>query len=130
MKALRAILGALGGALVLALGVWAGGAFSAAHAGPGAPPRLPAGAEYPRRPDAGEIRIGDSLVVNGQPMQLSVFYTADPAARVVEFYASSFREKGLVPIAKTEGQLGHVSVFDPEDGLQRFITALPGPGGQ
>jgi hypothetical protein len=48
----------------------------------------------------------------------------------VDFYATNFREKGLVPIAKSQGQVAHVSVLDPEDGFQRFITALPGPGGQ
>jgi hypothetical protein len=63
-------------------------------------------------------------------MQLSVFYTGDAPATVAAFYASSFREKGFVPIERNEGQLGHVSVFDPEDGFQRFITAVPGPRGQ
>ena len=99
MKAVRAILGALAGVLVLGLGGWAGGAFSPAHAAPGAPPRVSAGAEYPRRAETGEIRIGDSLVVNGQPMQLSVFYTADPARRVVDFYACRSNATGAACIA-------------------------------
>ena len=130
MKALRAFFAAAAALAVLALGAWGGGAFSAARAQAGAPARAHVAEDYPDRAEGGEIRIGDSLVVNGQPMQLSIFYTSDPAARVVEFYAASFREKGLVPIARSEGQLGHVSVLDPSDGLQRFITAVPAPGGQ
>jgi len=130
VKALRAILAAAAALAVLALGAWGGGAFSAARAEAGGPARTHVVQDYPGRAEGGEIRIGDSLVVNGQPMQLSIFYTSDPAERVVEFYAASFRDKGLVPIAKSEGQLGHVSVLDPSDGLQRFITALPAPGGQ
>jgi hypothetical protein len=129
VKALRAIASAAVGLAVLAIGAWAGGAVSAARAGPGGRPRARVAQEYPGQ-DQGLIRIGDGLVVSGQPMQLSVFYTGDAAARVAEFYASSFRERGLIPIARSEGQLGHVSAFDPEDGLQRFITALPGPRGQ
>jgi hypothetical protein len=130
MKTLRAISGAVAGLAVLAIGAWAGGAVSVAQAGPGAPPRAHVAQEYPRQDQSGLIRIGDGLVVSGQPMQLSVFYTADAPASVADFYATSFREKGLVPIAKSQGQLAHVSVLDPEDGFQRFITALPGPGGQ
>jgi hypothetical protein len=127
---LRAICGVLAGLGVLAIGAWAGGAVSVAQAGPGGPPRARVAQEYPRHDQAGLIRIGDGLVVSGQPMQLSVFYTGDAPASVADFYAANFREKGLVPIAKTQGQLAHVSVFDPEDGFQRFVTALPGPGGQ
>jgi len=129
MRALRAALAVVFALGSLAIGVSAGGAFPRAEAEPGPHARLRVASEYPRGA-GGEIRIGDSLVVNGQPMQLSVFYTADPPARVIEFYAASFRQSGLAPMARTEGQLGHVSVLDPRDGLQRFITALPGPGGQ
>jgi hypothetical protein len=129
MKALRATVAVLLALGALGMGAWTGGAFPRAEAEPGPPARARIASDYPRGA-SGEIRIGDSLVVNGQPMQLSVFYTADPAARVIEFYAASFRESGLVPLARTEGQLGHVSALDPRDGLQRFITALPAPGGQ
>jgi hypothetical protein len=129
MKALRASLAVVLALGILGIGAWAGGAFPRAQAEPGPPPRARIASEYPRGA-GGEIRVGDSLVVNGQPMQLSIFYTADPAARVIDFYAASFRESGLVPLARVEGQLGHVSVLDPRGGLQRFITALPAPGGQ
>src|SRR5207248_1101481 len=33
--------------------------------------------------------------------------------------------RGLLPLAQVEDKVGHVSVFDPEDGYQRAITALP-----
>jgi hypothetical protein len=130
MKALRAICGAVAGLVVLGIGAWAGGAVSVAQAGPGAPARAQVAGEYPRQDQAGLIPIGDRLVVSGQPMQLSVFYTGDAPASVADFYAANFREKGLVPIEKSQGPLAHVSVLDPEDGFQRFITAVPGPGGQ
>jgi hypothetical protein len=130
VKALRALCAGVAALAVLALGAWGGGAFSAARAEAGGPARAHIAQDYPSRAEGGEIRIGDALVVNGQPMQLSIFYTSDPAERVVEFYAASFRGKGLLPIARAEGRLGHVSVLDPSDGLQRFITALPAPGGQ
>jgi hypothetical protein len=131
MKVLRAMAGASFGVAVLAAGGWAGGAFSVARAGPGSPERARvAKDDYPGNAQAGQIRIGDRLLVSGQPMQLSIFYTSDAPARVAEFYAASFRDKGLLPITRSDAQLGHVSVFDPQDGLQRFITALPGPGGQ
>jgi hypothetical protein len=130
MKVVRAVCGGIVGLAVLAIGAWAGGGLSAAQAGPGAPPRAHVAQEYPRQDQSGLVRIGDRLVVSGQPMQLSVFYTADAPATVAAFYASSFREKGFVPVERNEGQLGHVSVFDPEDGFQRFISAVPGPRGQ
>jgi len=130
MKVVRAVCAGCVGLAVLAVGAWAGGGLSAAQAGPGAPPRPHFAQEYPRQDQAGLVRIGDRLVVSGQPMQLSVFYTSDAPATVAAFYASSFREKGFAPVERNEGQLGHVSVFDPEDGFQRFITAVPGPRGQ
>ena len=74
--------------------------------------------------------MGDSLVVNGQPMQLSIFYTADPPRKVIEFYGRTFIDRGLTPILTREPPMEHVSVFDPGDGLQRFITAIPQPNGQ
>ena len=129
MRAVRVALAALLALGALGIGAWTGGAFPRAEGEPGPRARARIASEYPRG-SGGEIRIGDSLVVNGQPMQLSVFYTADPAARVIEYYAASFRESGLAPMARTEGRLGHVSVLDPRDGLQRFITALPGPRGE
>src|SRR3954470_6284060 len=109
MKTLRAICGAVAGLAVLAIGAWAGGAVPVAQAGPGAPARAHVAQEYPRQDQSGLIRIGDGLVVSGQPMQLSVFYTGDAPASVADFYAASFRENGLVPIAKSQGQLAHVS---------------------
>lgn len=128
IKVLVSMAGALG---VLCGGAWAGGAFlPAARANTGRPSRMTDDQAYPRSTEAGEIAIGDALVVNGQPMQLSVFYTNDPPARVASFYAEAFLQRGLTPIANGDGQLAHVSVFDPEDGLQRFINALPQPDGQ
>jgi hypothetical protein len=115
---------------VLLAGAWAGGGFATADAAvAGRPPRAAVEKAYPTTAD-GEIPVGDSLVVNGQPMQLSLFVTEDPIAKVVEFYRSAFAARGLVPLAQSDDQLGHVSVFDPEDGYQRAITALPQPDGR
>jgi len=94
----------------LAIGVSAGGAFPRAEAEPGPPARLRVASEYPRGA-GGEIRIGDSLVVNGQPMQLSVFYTADPPARVIEFYIPTrfYKQVKWIPLP----QRGKVVEFRP-----------------
>ncbi|HYV67702.1 MAG TPA: hypothetical protein VE964_15760 [Myxococcales bacterium] len=67
--------------------------------------------------------------MNGQPLQLSLFYTADRPSQVADFYAAAFRGRGLLPIATGDGHLGHVSVFDPADSLQRSVTALEEPTG-
>jgi hypothetical protein len=58
-------------------------------------------------------------------MQLSAFVTVDAPRRVVDFYAEAFTRRGLIPVAFADERLGHVSVFDPHDGLQRFVTAIP-----
>jgi hypothetical protein len=65
------------------------------------------------------------LAVNGQRMQLSAFVTTDSPQRVVDFYREAFARRDLIPVAAAQERLGHVSVFDPKDGLQRFVTAIP-----
>ena len=117
--ALRLSLAALAAVLALLAGAWGGGAF-AGGADLASPPERP----------AGEIPVGDELEVSGQPMRLSLFSTADPPARVAAFYADAFRARGLLPILSTDGAPAHVSVFDPADGLQRFVSALPQPDGR
>lgn len=113
-------------AAVLALGAYAGGAFAPARAAAGRPARVTDEQRYDKEPSAGEIAVGDALTVNGQPMQLSIFVTGDAQERVVAFYAEAFRARGLTPVVGP----GHVSAFDPRDGWQRFITAVPQPDGQ
>jgi len=110
-------------AAVLLGGAWMGGAF-AESAGSAPRPRL----AEPRR--EGEIPVGDALEVSGQPMQLSLFYTADPPRRVALFYADAFRARGLLPVLAADEGLAHVSAFDPATGRQRFISAIPQPDGQ
>ena len=125
---IRVVLSALSALSVLAGGAWVGGAFSTAEAKAARPPRAVDQDAYPRRD--GEIPVGDNLVVNGQPMQLSLFVTNDRPAVVAEYYRKAFAERNLIPVAYSDERLGHVSVFDPEDGYQRFITAVPQPDGQ
>jgi hypothetical protein len=149
--ALRLSAGLSGAALVLAAGAWAGGALQPARAAgrqgrattaasksypsrSAQPPQSPQGVR-PRNDLGGEeasaeIPIGDALTVNGQPMQLSLFTTRDGPEQVIGFYESAFRARGLMPIATADAALGHVSVFDPDDGLQRFISALPQADGE
>jgi hypothetical protein len=119
----RAAVAILAAASLLTAGAWAGGAL-----------RPFAGGARARRsgldPEKGRLALGDRLVASGQTMQLWAFTTHDPAARVIAFHADAFRRRGLLPLSFTGGQLGHVSVFDPADGLQRFVTALPRPGGE
>lgn len=128
MRLLRTAIAVLATATVLFAGAWAGGARAPALAQSVGSPR----ADLPGPPaqrESAEIAVGDALVVNGQPMQLSVFYTADRPSQVAGFYAAAFRARGLLPVATGEGQPGHVSVFDPADSLQRSVTALPEPSG-
>jgi hypothetical protein len=129
VTALRVLCALVAAATILCGGAYAGGAFALqrAQAQVAPPPSRPQGLErYDRASAAGEIAIGDALEVNGQPMQLSLFYTSDTPARVIAFYTSAFMERGLLPVTA----LGHVSVFDPHDGLQRFISAVPQPKGE
>lgn len=128
MRALRTLLALAGALAVLLGGAWAGGALTpAAHAAGGRPSRATDDLAYAKD---GEIPVGDSLVVNGQPMQLSIFYTKDEPRKVIEFYAQAFIDRSLTPIVSPGEPVAHVSVFDPEDGLQRFITAVPQADGQ
>jgi len=129
MLVVRTAIALLATVAVLLAGAWAGGACAPALAEPGRPPRagLPEGPTAQR--ESAEIPVGDALEVNGQPLQLSVFYTADHPSQVADFYAAAFRARGLLPIAAGDGHLGHVSVFDPVDGLQRSVTALEEPSG-
>ncbi|MBS2023389.1 MAG: hypothetical protein JST92_13340 [Deltaproteobacteria bacterium] len=146
----KVVLASTAASLVLLVGLQAGGAFSAfstAQAAKAQPARPAPRSAYPNRaqvtpagiaPDPNEpsapasvfendsdISLGDGLSVNGQPMRLSLFVTTDQAQQVVASYSDVFLQRGLIPIAHTEGRIGHVSVFDPEDGLQRFVSALP-----
>lgn len=121
MIALRVAL-ALGlAAATLLAGAAAGGAFAEDAGGPaaGVPPSA-----------AGQIRVGDALEVSGQPMRLSLSYTADVPCRVVRFYADAFLARGLLPVLSLPDSPAHVSAFDPRDGLQRFVTAVAQPDGQ
>lgn len=105
---MRMLLGLVAAAAVVLAGGAAGGAFATPREGPA------------------RIRIGDSLEVNGQPMQLSLFSTSDPPAQVIAFYTAAFLERGLLPVTFA----GHVSVFDPKDGMQRFVTAIAQPNAE
>ena len=126
MKALRLIGFLAAACAVLFLGAWAGGASAQAGRASRATDEL----AYQRHSEVGEIPVGDSLEVNGQPMQLSIFFTSDPPPRVVEFYAQAFEARGVLPIVSADPNLASVAGFDTKDGLQRFISALPQPDGQ
>jgi len=126
MKALRFSLGIVTAGAVLLGGTWASGAF--AELTPGRQTRLSDEARYPNNADG--LRLGSSFEVNGQPMELALFYTSDPPARVIRFYADAFRARGLTPIISPEPALAHAAAFDPDSGLQRFINAVAQPDGQ
>ena len=153
----RSAAGLAATAAVLLLGAWAGGALQPVRAAAGGPGRAvtqqaraypnrlataPAGPGGARPPvDAAgagagsedapaEIPLGDALTVNGQPMQISIFTTRDGPEQVIGFYADAFEKRGLHAIASASAAMGHVSVFDPEDGMQRFISALPQADGE
>lgn len=114
MKLARIMLSLAAAGLVLGAGAVAGGATSASGA-------RPPSVQYANASGDGEVTVGDALEANGQPMRLSLFVTSDGPERVIAYYTASFLERGLLPVTAA----GHVSVFDPNDGLQRFISTLP-----
>lgn len=124
MRLARTAIAILATAAVLLTGAWAGGSCAPARAQPGGPAGAPPAAGFPEARGTTRVTVGEALAVNGHPMQLSVFYTADAPDQVVAFYAEAFRVRGLLPIATADRHLAHVSVLDPKDGLQRGITAL------
>ena len=130
MTALRLLFSTCCAVVVLGLGAWAGGAFAPAQAARGRPARATSELSYAAKATESEIEIGDALEANGQPLQLSVFYTSDPPPTVAAFYAQAFQARHLMPIAGAEERVAHVSAFDPGDGLQRFINAVAQPDGQ
>jgi hypothetical protein len=125
----RAVVSSSVACAALFAGAWAGAARGDARAASGPPPRAEAGPAYAQR-EGGEIPVGDSLEVSGQPMQLSIFYTSDAPAQVALFYARAFQARGVLPVVSSESGFAHVSGFDRKDGLQHFITAVPQPSGQ
>ena len=112
-------------ALALAFGALIAGASAGGAFAPGS---RNSAAQNPGR--AGELSVGDGMEVSGQPMQLSLFYTADSPRRVIQFHADAFRARGLLPVLAGDDAIAHVSVFDPGSGLQRFVSAVSQPGGQ
>ena len=128
-RAIRTLFAVAVASTALFAGAWAGGARGDARAASAQAPRVEAAPAYARR-EAGEIPVGDSLEVSGQPMQLSIFYTADAPAQVALFYARAFQARGVMPVMSNEAGFAHVAGFDRKDGLQHFITAVPQPSGQ
>jgi hypothetical protein len=124
MTALRLAIALCAACAALFGGAWAGGAF----ARPGPAPRAQAATPYAHEAQS-EIAVGDGLVVSGQPMQLSLFYTSDAPDKVVAFYADAFQARGVMPIVIGDKNMAHVSGFDPRDSVQRFISAVPQPDG-
>jgi hypothetical protein len=105
------VLAVVGAAGILALGARAG--------------REASGASGSTAVGSGSaVPLGDGLVANAQPIELSAVSTSDPPPRVVAFYEAAFRKRGLVPLSRSTPLLGHVSAFDPHDRRQRFATAL------
>lgn len=124
----KIVVSLCGASAVLAFGAWMGGALTPARAeAPARPHRVTDDLAYSGN---GEIAVGDALEVNGQPMQLSVFYTSDKPEQVGIFYADAFAARGVIPVVGDDPKMVHVSGFDPKDGFERFISATPQPDGQ
>lgn len=127
-RTVRWALACVATSMVFGAGAWLGDGAAARPPRPGAGSGGPlAGAD---RSGRREIPIGDALWVNGQPMELSVLSTSDDPEQVIRWYSQALGRKGLRPYARADARVGHVSVFDPDDGLQHFVTALPQPDGQ
>ena len=66
------------------------------------------------------IPLGAGLEVMGQPMRLSLLYSAEPAERITGRCARELAARGLLPLASGN----HVAVFDPKDGRELFVGAV------
>lgn len=87
--------------------------------------------EYPR---AGKrVRIGDRLDTNGVPMVMASFETSDSYAKVLEWYAHYFEERGFpwqgVDESLKQAGLPALSATDVIGGLQLSVIAFPHAGG-
>ena len=83
---------------LFAAGAWLGGKSASAAATSGAAGRrngLGAGAAFAARGAERELALGDALSVNGQPMQLSIFFTGDPPEKVIAWYSDALAKKGF-----------------------------------
>src|SRR5512140_3791874 len=105
-RAARMVVSLCVACAALLAGGWAGGAPGIARAKSGPLPRAEAGPAYAGR-EGGEIPVGDSLEVSGQPMQLSIFYTADAPKDVALFYARAFEARGVLPVVSSEAGFAH-----------------------
>jgi len=123
-RLVRVAIAAIATGAVLLTGAWAGGSCAPARAEPATVRRAGIVGALAGHRESAEIPVADALVVDGQPMQLSVSFSGDSPAAVAELYATAFRARGLLPIGAADDRVAHVSSFDPQDGLQRSVTAI------
>ena len=123
-RLVRVAMAAAATGAVLLTGLWAGGSCAPARAEPATVRRVGLVDASAGHRETAQIPVADSLVVDGQPMHLSVSFSGDSPAAVAELYATAFRARGLLPIAAADDRVAHVSSFDPQDGLQRSVTAV------
>lgn len=121
----RAALGLLFAVGVAAVGLWAG----ASGADDQTPPPK-SGIAAPPNATGEPIHLGDTLRVDGAPMEIDVAIVSDPPQQVATWYAKEWKALGLKAVIAGSGNLWHASVFDPGDGLQRSVTAIGQPDGQ
>lgn len=85
---------------------------------------MPAFAEQPLAayPGAVSTRIGNDLLIAGEPYRIAYFMTDDPIAKVAAHFESTWREAGYPVNVNGEGEERVVSAFFTRQGLVRSIV--------
>ena len=85
---------------------------------------VPAFAEQPlaQYPGAVSTRIGNDLLIAGEPYRIAYFMTDDPVAKVAEHFRKQWSEAGYPVNVNGEGEERVVSAFFTRQGLVRSIV--------
>ncbi len=96
----------------------------------GAPPVSAGGPANPVRiapPQArgeatNEVGLAESMQLYGRPARLSMFWTADPADQVIQYYADAWKGAANPPVIHRVDKVSSISEVDQASGLMRTVT--------
>jgi hypothetical protein len=121
MRAWLANVGCVGVAAgALALGLLVGGEAEANHPGS----RASIAAPRALTEGTGEVPLGESMELWGQPTRLSTFWTPDPVVEVVRIYVEAWQKSGLDPQVREIDKVTAVHALESETGLMRSVTVI------
>lgn len=98
------------------------GAPDVAANGPSNPLRLSA----PRSTghSQGEVPVGETLELWGQPSRLNMFWTSDTTDQIVRTYVDAWKAAGFEPRINKIDLVTHVAIVEASTGLMRSVTIL------